>query len=275
MLACLSTNGKTLNQASEQSKVLLVATANGLFRLERFFATSRWQIADHKLKGKHVSAVLYEPRTGLIVAGAHYDTGGIFISHDEGHTWEEHSDGLASKHVYSLAAQDRNGQVILYAGTEPAAGYRSEDLGQTWTVLSHLTEVPGKENWTFPAPPNIAHIKSIAIDPRAIGTIYVGIEQGGLLKSDDDGQTWRVLDSYDTPEDLFPKTQKPSTSQRALVCTGAMMPVRVGLTSRGLRTASVILTLCSSTRRTRIRCTQPARMARLRTGEQGRVQTRA
>jgi photosystem II stability/assembly factor-like uncharacterized protein len=64
--------------------------------------------------------------------------------------------------------------------------------------------------WTFPAPPHIAHVKNIAFHPENVRQIYVCVEQGGLLRSDDGGSTWEELHGFDIdlkfnlPEGAFP-----------------------------------------------------------------------
>jgi len=57
----------------------------------------------------------------------------------------------------------------------------------------------------FPPPPHLAHVKTMAFDPADERTIYLGIEQGALLKSVDGGASWRELDSYYQSTDLFYK----------------------------------------------------------------------
>jgi photosystem II stability/assembly factor-like uncharacterized protein len=124
---------------------------------------------------------------------------------DGGNTWEPRTRGLASDHVWSLASVERNGDIILYAGTEPAYLFQSTDYGATWDELPALRSVPGRERWLFPPPPHIAHVKSIAFDPRDSRTLYVGVEQGALLKSTDAGQSWSEFDDYVRPGDVFYK----------------------------------------------------------------------
>jgi photosystem II stability/assembly factor-like uncharacterized protein len=64
-----------------------------------------------------------------------------------------------------------------------------------------ILQVPGTEQWTFPAPPRIAHTKMLAINPRNPDHILAAIEQGALLKTVDGGQSWRERDSYSRPDD--------------------------------------------------------------------------
>ena len=91
--------------------------------------------------------------------------------------------------------------VTLFAGVEPAALYRSDDLGENWRELPALRGVPGTDKWDFPPPPHIAHVKCITPDPKHPATLYACVEQGALLKSEDDGASWVELDGYVLADD--------------------------------------------------------------------------
>jgi photosystem II stability/assembly factor-like uncharacterized protein len=179
---------------------MFVGTVKGVYRLERFSPASRWQVAGRWLEGKHVGALLHEPSSGVLFAGAHFG-GGLYASADGGETWEERTNGLTNRHVYSLAAQQTPDGVVLYAGTEPAALFRSTDLGLSWQELPALHRVPGTELWTFPPPPHIAHVKNLTFDPRDPATMYASVEQGALLKTTDAGESWTEIESYSSSDD--------------------------------------------------------------------------
>lgn len=202
MIACLSCNGATVTGGDEPATTLFVATLEGLHAFERGGVGEPWSLTHRALTDRHVSALLWEPRTGLLFAGAHGD-GGIWASRDRGRSWCECSGGLPSRHVYCLALQYRGQETVLFAGTEPAALFRSDDLGVTWHEFPSLTTVPGTELWTFPPPPHIAHVKNISFHPAEPETLYVCIEQGALLKSTDDGRTWFEEAGYESSADKF------------------------------------------------------------------------
>ena len=90
-----------------------------------------------------------------------------------------------------------DGKTKLFAGTEPAHLFASDDLGETWQEIKSLRSVPSVAKWTFPAPPHVGHVKNIAFSPDNSRNIYVCIEQGGLMKSDDAGTTWKELHGFD------------------------------------------------------------------------------
>jgi photosystem II stability/assembly factor-like uncharacterized protein len=198
---CLSVNGKTTSVADTPATQLLVATVDAVFEFRRESAAAIWQqTRDDILAGHHVSALLYEPHSGLLFAGLHYQ-GGLMVSADHGHSWQQRNHGLQSGHVYTLMALQQGGDTILYAGTEPAMLYRSEDLGSTWQALPSMREVPDTDQWLFPR--SVPHVKNIAIHPSEPATLYVCVEQGDLLKSTDRGVTWRQLTSMEKTDDKF------------------------------------------------------------------------
>ncbi|WP_322094297.1 WD40/YVTN/BNR-like repeat-containing protein [Paraburkholderia bannensis] len=202
MIAILSCNGGTVTHGEGPATTLLVATLRGMQVFGRSGEADTWRLTRTALEHLHVSALLYEPESKSLFAGAH-GNGGLWVSEDLGMNWKPCSEGIKSAHIYTLAAQPRAQGVVLYAGTEPSALYRSDDLGRRWTEVSAMLEVPGQERWEFPPPPHIAHVKNVAFHPDEPQTLYVCIEQGALLKTVDDGRTWTEPRSYESGQDKF------------------------------------------------------------------------
>ena len=193
-LVCLSPNGVDSYATEQAPDTLLVATLKGVARLTRPERGTRWVAARSGLPDLHVSSLMREPG-GLVFAGIHGT--GLYRSRDDGKSWELAMNGIEPGHVFSLAYVETPRGVELYAGTEPARLYRSTDYGDSWRELSALRAVPGHEGWNFPAPPHIAHVKHVTFDPRDSRKIYVCIEQGALLKSEDGGASFREIEFQD------------------------------------------------------------------------------
>ena len=194
MAITLSHGGPTIYRSPARSRHVLVGTVEGVVRIERDAAGLGWHVADRTLTGKHIHALLIEPESGTVFAGVNH--GSIFASVDDGHTWEARDHGLAEHDVYSLACTRLPTGPRIFAGTEPAHLFSTDDLGRRWAELPALRS-GDTSTWRFPAPPHIAHTKHIAFHPDDPHTLFVGIEQGGLLKSTDAGRTFQVIPGMD------------------------------------------------------------------------------
>jgi photosystem II stability/assembly factor-like uncharacterized protein len=188
MTALLSVGGNPYYHSSGPADELLFGSVDGVLRLRR--EGDLWTTVDRALAGLHVSSLLFEPDNGTLFAGTH--NGGLHASHDQGKTWERCTD-IEQEEVYSLGMVKAGGQTRIYTGTEPAHLYVSTDGGRSWTDLPGIREVKGTDEWTFPAPPHIAHVKYIAPDPTNTEVLYVCVEQGALMKSTDAGKTFSVI----------------------------------------------------------------------------------
>ena len=146
--------------------------------------------------GREVSKQGGPPSVGWMAKGAK----GTYVVTIEGALWEE-----AEKETWRLVNQrpveeeiwsfgsDPRIEGRLYLGVSPAMLYISDDGGVTWRSCDSLRDVPGYETWTFPPPPHIPHVRTIAPDPAVAGAVYVGVEVGGLFRTADNGETWESL----------------------------------------------------------------------------------
>jgi photosystem II stability/assembly factor-like uncharacterized protein len=107
-------------------------------------------------------------------------------------SWTVLNERAVDEEVWSFAA-DPKIPGRLYLGVSPALLYRSDDEGTTWTACESLKRIPGYDTWTFPPPPHIPHVRSIALDPEVEGGVYIGVEEGGVYRSPDGGDTWESL----------------------------------------------------------------------------------
>jgi photosystem II stability/assembly factor-like uncharacterized protein len=162
-----------LYAATGDSIIRLDETTNG-WRLETFLAGSRAQcLALDRKDADTVYAGLRE--------------GGVRRTRDGGRTWVDCA--LPEPGVFSLAVSAADGAV--YAGTEPSRLFRSDDRGETWHELEALLELPSRPTWRFPPRPWTSHVRWIAPSPHVAPLILVGIELGGLMRSQDGGESWQ------------------------------------------------------------------------------------
>jgi len=176
---------------------VLVGTIEGVVSIERDATGPGWRVARRALTDKHIHALLLEPESGTLFAGASH--GSIFASSDGGETWEARDKGLTEHNIYSLACARLADGVRVFAGTEPAHLFFSDDLGHRWAELPAFRSVD-TSRWTFPAPPNVAQtfrvipgmdddVHRTLINPLNPDRVYIttGI---GMYVSSDGGKTW-------------------------------------------------------------------------------------
>lgn len=118
---------------------------------------------------------------------------GLWVSNDGGDTWEKSGSGITSDRIPSVAVsptESINGYGVVWVGTEPSMLFRSEDGGKTWTNFPRLGELPSHDTWSFPPRPHTHHVRYIQPDIHLENRIFVGIELGGVMKSEDKGYHW-------------------------------------------------------------------------------------
>ena len=114
--------------------------------------------------------------------------GGMFRSEDGGERWTEINQGITYKEVWSTAQNPTTGEIVV--GTGPASVFKSTNRGESWSDCEHLRSLPETKEWTFPNPPHVAHVKGLDISgSRIMGAV----EEGWLVRSADNGQTWQDI----------------------------------------------------------------------------------
>ena len=121
-------------------------------------------------------------------------------------TWERVAPDIDDR-VTALAVSPHDADTV-WAGTEPSAVYRStdgglgsnagegssdrgSDGGDTWDSLPPLTDLPSESTWSFPPRPHTHHVRWLEPDPNDPDRLYVAIEAGALVRTEDGGATWR------------------------------------------------------------------------------------
>ena len=146
-----------------------------------------WTTAE-RLEGYDPRCVVANGGTDRVLVGTFED--GLFRSTDGGETFERLETDLEHEAVMSLAVSPHDSDVV-YAGTEPSRVYRSTDGGDSWTHLEGITDLPSEPEWFFPPRPETHHVRWLEVDPFDPERLYVGIELGALVLSEDGGDTWR------------------------------------------------------------------------------------
>ena len=103
MTIALSHGGTTIYSSPSPSNEVLVGTREGVLTIARENSDAQWQVTHRAIPDKHISAMITEPESGLMFAGAFH--GSVHASSDEGKTWQARGTGMTQNNVYSLAAK--------------------------------------------------------------------------------------------------------------------------------------------------------------------------
>ena len=161
---------------------LAAATGAGVARLG--LDGDGWQV-ELTARDSAISCLARDPRDpDYLVGGGR--AAGVWRSGDAGASWERLD--FPQPDVFSVAVSAADGAV--YAGCEPSMLFVSRDRGARWAELESLREIPSAPTWSFPPRPWTSHVRWIAPSPHDADLLLVGIELGGVMRSEDGGATW-------------------------------------------------------------------------------------
>ncbi len=158
----------------------------------------------------------------VIYAGineAGHGRGVLTRSTDGGRTWTDITPAVArDEEVWALAASPSVERRVFF-GASHGRLFRSDDGGRNFFEATAFLRVPGRERWSFPAPPHIPHVRSIAFDPLNSSVIYAGVEVGGVFRSPDGGESFEPLNDG-IYADVHALAVDPATPRRLYATTG-------------------------------------------------------
>lgn len=185
-IVLVSNGGANTSRGEAAAARMIVGTVDGLFVLTR--TSGVWAVTGRALEGCSVSAVA-ELGSGTVVAATHGL--GVARSVDRGESWDWSSAGLPQFDLWAARSGTLRGRDVVLVGSMPAHLMISTDDGVNWRELQALRDVESYRSWCFPPPPRLGHVKEIVVDGNRL---FVGIEIGALLLSDDSGESFRDLE---------------------------------------------------------------------------------
>ncbi len=185
---------------------LHLATHSGWYRFER--RGENWQQADRALTFWQMSCIQVDPEDPKrVYIGTEHS--GMFVTGDGGKDWKRAQPNVPCLEMAALLALPGK----LLVGTRPAALYASSK-GNGWQEVKAVRQ--GAFGGTFPPNPDLApRIRVVAREHHSPGRLFAGIEVGGILVSDDDGQHWTKRNDGLTDPDIHQIL--PSKKQAGLV----------------------------------------------------------
>ncbi|HSK89506.1 MAG TPA: hypothetical protein VK880_14180 [Anaerolineales bacterium] len=170
---------------------LVLATEQGVVICES--DSDGWHESLRGLTDQHVTSVTARER--VILAGTE---NGIFRSNDAGKSWQETSNGITTRHIRWMAFHRDTSNLIL-AGAEPANIFVSPDNGSTWRSCPEVARLRDQFRWSLPYSPEAGCVRGFAFHGSRV---YAAVEVGGVLISEDRGETWKLAEGSDGKPDL-------------------------------------------------------------------------
>lgn len=168
-----------------------LATGDGFVLCRR--AGEGWQRVRHTLQGQEITSLI--AREGVILAGTH---DGVLRTDDAGATWRASGAGLSTRYVRWLAyhpqISDRE-----FAGTEPAGIFVSHDGARSWRECGEVARLRDEHAWFLPYSDGAGCVRGFTFHGQRA---YAAVEVGGALRSDDSGETWRLVEGSDGDPDM-------------------------------------------------------------------------
>ncbi len=178
--------------ASNGKQALHVATFSGWYRFET--EGREWKQMKRDLSYWALTCLSVDPEhPELIYAGTEHS--GLFYSKDAGAHWLRAEPNVPKMMLFSVLALP--GTVMV--GTVPSAVYKKKN--GSWQELEGVRA--NSAGAIFPPSPELqSRTRYIASDPASPNRLYAGIEVGGMLLSDDGGNSWKPANEGLTDMDV-------------------------------------------------------------------------
>ena len=198
------------------STILYVAGNKGVFTVKK--NGGDWRVENHSLDDWNVHKIAVSAaQPNRVFAGTRGD--GVWVSDDFTRKWTKPCYGKPGPGKVRCVTLHPNDPNTVYAGAEPIDLFVSRDGAKSWTKLDSVRKVPSVESFGYPVATVEPHVRDITFDPKNPKTLYVALQVGYMLKSTDDGQTWRLLDKG-IDADVHAIVVHPQNGNRLYITTG-------------------------------------------------------
>ncbi len=126
---------------------------------------------------------------------------GLFVSFDAAESWQKIRT-FPKGEIMSIAVHPKLKHVVYVAVDNQV--FRTSDSGRTWQII-YLEAMPK------------VVINYVAIDPSVPRRIYIGLSDGRLIRSEDDGFSWATINNFE--DGIGEVLINPQNTQRIYVST--------------------------------------------------------
>ncbi len=194
----------------------------------RFYIAFNGGLTVYESRGNHLEACgeFFQGRTlehltgskakpEQLFAAVAFDGG--YRTDDAGKNWKKVIEG--DVRCFSVDPYDDR---VVYAGLGPVELKRSEDGGDTWESLESLQQMPREvqDQWCVPEiyrGVQFPHVRNIFIHPDDTNLLIVPLEHGGILRSEDRGETWEDASAGIDYLDMHDLANYPGSKDRYYV----------------------------------------------------------
>lgn len=236
----------TLSINPGNPNLILAGGTHGLFRSGD--GGQSWERAGGELANELITSIAFVPSDTRTVFISTLNA--LYQSSDGGQHWKAVTIPTPAEIGFWSVAIDAAQPQIIYAGGDGGALYRSSDGGATWrvanqglpkdariqaliinpqlgSVLFAATSVGlfrttnSGANWVQVGGAQCAGpVRAIDIDRLNTSFIYAGIGEGGLCRSQDNGEAWSLLGSMPSNVPIFSLAIDPKIPVRIFLATG-------------------------------------------------------
>ncbi|MFB6096193.1 MAG: WD40/YVTN/BNR-like repeat-containing protein [Haloferacaceae archaeon] len=164
---------------------LLIGTPAGLYRVDAPATDGRGDAGDALVDAEPVVDAAVE-RVRVFDGVAYAATSSGLHRSTDGVEWER-LEVYGRDVTDALATPDGR----LFVGTAPVGIYHTEDR-RHWYRCDAATDLPDRERWRDRSHRGDAQVRTLAAHPDAPDRILAGIESGGVIATEDGGETWET-----------------------------------------------------------------------------------
>ena len=158
--------------------MLAIGTNDGIVMLEK--KNGAWEVAAKALPGVRIESVCSTDSGRMAATGE-----GVFESEADPADWKQTLSDVDARCV----AVTLDGTV--FAGADNALLYRRRATEEQFSEVESFKDLPTYGTWGFPVSPHMPNIRAMAASPTQPGRVYVGVEVGGIMLTEDGGDTWQ------------------------------------------------------------------------------------